>query len=76
MLDDHRPAIPQVTDVDGPFGTHTLRAWYQAVSALNPDRVRWDLPAAGIPGHATLQRRNPRTGTALFDALMDELPAR
>ncbi|HZD16056.1 MAG TPA: hypothetical protein VE196_13230 [Pseudonocardiaceae bacterium] len=53
-----------------------LRAWYQAVSALNPDRVRWDLPAAGIPGHATLQPRNPRTGTALFDALMDELPAR
>jgi hypothetical protein len=53
-----------------------LRDWYRAVSALDPDRVRWELPATGIPGLGTLQPRNPRTGTAIFDALMDQLPAR
>src|SRR5262249_30550104 len=63
------------------FGLHAqlagpLRDWYRAVSALDPDRVRWELPAAGVPGLATLQSRRPRTGTAIFDALMDQLPAR
>jgi hypothetical protein len=53
-----------------------LRAWYHAVSALDPDRVCWELPAAGIPGRDTIRPRNPRTGTAIFDALMDQLPAR
>jgi hypothetical protein len=53
-----------------------LRAWYRAVSALDPDRVRWELPATGIPGLTTLQPRDPRTGTVIFDALMDQLPAR
>ena len=63
------------------FGLHAkladpLRDWYRAVSALDPDRVRWELPAAGVSGLATLQPRRPRTGTAIFDALMDQLPAR
>ena len=63
------------------FGLHAqlagpLRDWYRAVGALDPDRVRWELPAAGIPSLATLQPRDPRTGTAIFDALMDQLPAR
>lgn len=53
-----------------------LRDWYRAVSALDPDRVRWELPAAGISGLASLQPRDPRTGTAIFDALIDQLPAR
>ncbi len=53
-----------------------LRHWYRAVSALDPDRVRWELPATGIAGLSTLRPRNPRTGTAIFDALMDQLPAR
>jgi hypothetical protein len=53
-----------------------LRDWYRAVSALDPNRVRWELPATGIPGLATLRPRDPRTGTAIFDALMDQLPAR
>lgn len=63
------------------FGLHAqladpLRAWYRAVSALDPDRVRWELPATGIPGRGTPRPRNPRTGTAIFDALIDQLPAR
>jgi hypothetical protein len=63
------------------FGLHAqlagpLRDWYRAVGALDPNRVRWELPAAGVPGLATLQPRDPRTGTAVFDALMDQLPAR
>jgi hypothetical protein len=32
-----------------------LRDWYRAVSALDPDRVRWGLPATGIPGLGTLR---------------------
>ena len=55
---------------------HPLRDWYRAVSALDPDRVRWHLPATGIPDLGMLQRRNPRTGTAIFDSLMDQLAAR
>jgi hypothetical protein len=53
-----------------------LRDWYLAVSALDPNRVRWDLPAAGIPDLSTLRPRNPCTGTPTFDALIDQLPAR
>ena len=53
-----------------------LHDWYRAVSALDPGRVRWELPATGIPGLGTLQPRKPRTGTAIFDALTDQLPAR
>jgi hypothetical protein len=52
-----------------------LRDWYHAVSALDPDRVRWELPATGLPGLGTLQPRNPRTGKAIFDALIKQLPA-
>jgi hypothetical protein len=52
------------------------RDWYRAVSVLDPNRVRWELPTTGIPDLCTLQSRNPRTGTAIFDALTDQLPAR
>jgi hypothetical protein len=62
------------------FGLHAqladpLRDWYRAVAALDPDRVRWELPAAGVPGLTAIQPRNPRTGMAVFDALIDQLPA-
>ena len=53
-----------------------LRDWYSAVSALEPDRVRWQLPATGISGLANLPPRIPRTGTVVFEGLMDHLPAR
>ena len=43
-----------------------LRDWYRAVSALDPNRVRWELPAAGVPGLAALRPRRPRSGTAIF----------
>ena len=53
-----------------------LRDWYGAVSALDPSRVRWELPADGIPCLGSLEPRNPRTGTAIFDAMLEQLPAR
>jgi hypothetical protein len=53
-----------------------LRDWYRAISTLDPDRVRWELPATGIPDLSTLRPRNPRTGTVIFDALLEQLPAR
>ncbi|HEY2550394.1 MAG TPA: hypothetical protein VGI64_07435 [Streptosporangiaceae bacterium] len=62
------------------FGLHVqlagpLRDWYQAVELLDPDRVRWELPATGLPG-SDLGPRRPRTGTDTFDALLSKLPAR
>jgi hypothetical protein len=41
--------------------TGPVRAWCRAVSALDPDRVRWELPARGIPRPRHPQPRNPRT---------------
>jgi hypothetical protein len=52
-----------------------LRDWYQAVQQLDPRRVRWELPATGIP-HTTLGPRDDRTGTDIFDTLISQLPAR
>lgn len=51
-----------------------LRDWYHAVEQLDPPRVRWDLPAAGIPDLAPGPRRH-RTGTEAFEALISQLPA-
>ena len=52
-----------------------LRDWYHAVAQLDPSRVRWELPATGIPA-ATSGPREDRTGTAVFDTLIRQLPAR
>ena len=59
-----------------PLLADPLRDWHRAVSAFDPDRIRWELPVAGVPGLAALRSRRPRSGTAIFDALMDQLPAR
>ncbi|HEV2374612.1 MAG TPA: hypothetical protein VGS19_20930 [Streptosporangiaceae bacterium] len=53
-----------------------LRDWYQAISELDPHRVRWELPATGLHGLGTLTPRTERTGTDLFDAVIAHLPAR
>jgi hypothetical protein len=52
-----------------------LRDWYHAVAQLDPARVRWDLPATGMPS-ITLEPRHNRTGTEVFDTLISQLPAR
>jgi hypothetical protein len=52
-----------------------LRDWYRAVEQLDPSRVRWELPATGIPD-ITGEARHDRTGTDAFDALISQLPAR
>ena len=53
-----------------------LRDWYRAVEQLEPCRVRWELPAAGVPATTTLGPRHDRTGTDIFDTLISQLPAR
>jgi hypothetical protein len=53
-----------------------LRDWYQAISHLDPSRVRWELPSTGLNDLSTLGPRNQRTGTDTFDALIEQLPAR
>ncbi len=62
------------------FGLHAqlagpLRDWYHAVEQLDPPRVRWELPATGVPDTTTLGPRRDRTGTDIFDALISQLPA-
>jgi hypothetical protein len=52
-----------------------LREWYHAVAQLDPARVRWELPATGIPAIAP-GPRPVRTGTDTFDAFISQLPAR
>ena len=52
-----------------------LRDWYHAVQQLDPARVRWELPAAGIPDISP-RPAHERTGTDVFDALVSKLPAR
>jgi len=52
-----------------------LRDWYHAVEQLDPPRVRWELPATGIPD-TTPGPRDYSTGTDIFDALISQLPAR
>jgi len=56
------------------LGEH-LRAWYEAVDALDPGRVIWDLPPTGLP----LEMPTPRAGrsdVSLIDELMTRLPSR
>jgi len=52
-----------------------LRAWYHAVEQLDPSRLRWELPAAGIPSMPAGPRPD-RTRIETFDALISQLPAR
>jgi hypothetical protein len=56
--------------------TEPLRDWYTAISQLDSDRVQWALPATGVPDLSAAGSRAPRTGTGLFNALMELLPAR
>ena len=60
------------------FATHVqlrepLRQWYAALDGLDPGRVIWVLPAAGVPKLPAL--RPDRTSLALLDALVDALPS-
>ena len=51
-----------------------LVEWYQAVEALDPGRVIWELADQGIPDPPPLPR-SVRTSTDLLDALVASLPA-
>lgn len=60
------------------FGLHAqlsepLRAWYEAVDALEPGRVIWTLPADGIPT-GVAEPRARRSDVALLDRLIALLP--
>ena len=51
-----------------------LRQWYETVELVDPGRVHWELPAAGLPPSLPPPRRN-RCDPALFEALMEALPS-
>lgn len=54
----------------------SLLRWYSAIDRLEPGRVVFDLPAAGItPDLIAKGKRNRRSGRELFDELMSELAA-
>jgi len=53
-----------------------LRDWYHAISQLDPDRVRWELPPTGTHDLTAYGHRSQRTGTDTCDALIEQLPAR
>lgn len=63
------------------FETHvvlrdSLLRWYEAIDALEPGRVRFELPDGGIPPELiALGPRRTRSGAALFERLMRLLPA-
>jgi hypothetical protein len=50
-----------------------LREWYEATDRLDRGRVRSQLPSDGALDPLPMPR-NPRSGVALFDALLAELP--
>jgi len=52
-----------------------LHDWYHAVEQLDPSRVRWELPATGLPSMPPGPRPD-RTRIETFDALISQLPAR
>lgn len=52
-----------------------LRTWYQAVDAVEPGRVIWQLPDDGLPPQMP-PPRSDRTDVALLDALVASLPSR
>jgi hypothetical protein len=52
----------------------SLLRWYRAIDALEPGRVRFELPEAGLtPDLLALGPRRVRSGSALFDALLNAL---
>ena len=52
----------------------SLLRWYRAIDALEPGRVRFELPEAGLtPDLLALGPRHVRSGSALFDALLNAL---
>jgi hypothetical protein len=54
----------------------SLLRWYRAIDRLDPGRVVFGLPAAGItPDLLAKGKRATRSGLALFDRLMRELAA-
>ena len=50
-----------------------LAEWYHAIEELDPKRVLWQLPPQGMA--ADLTRREPNSGTEIFDSLVAHLPA-
>ena len=63
------------------FETHvvlrdSLLRWYRAIDALDPGRVRLGLPEGGVPADLmALGPRRVRSGAALFERLLELLPA-
>ncbi|MDN5853894.1 MAG: hypothetical protein L0K86_13820 [Actinomycetia bacterium] len=53
----------------------SLRAWYQALDALDPGRVLWQLPADGLPKRSPPPRPD-RFNVALLDEIVASLPFR
>jgi hypothetical protein len=51
-----------------------LRSWYQAVEALDPGRVLWELPTNGLPSPAP-EPRPRRCDPGLLDQLVGLLPS-
>jgi hypothetical protein len=52
----------------------SLLAWYRAIDALEPGRVRFGLPETGIPAELlALGPRQKRSGGELFDQLISSL---
>jgi hypothetical protein len=52
----------------------SLLRWYRAIDALEPGRVRFELPDAGLtPELLALGRRRVRSGAELFERLLAEL---
>ena len=53
----------------------SLLAWYRAIDAIEPGRVRFGLPEGGVPREMlALGPRKERSGAALFDRLISLLP--
>ncbi|WP_298799454.1 hypothetical protein [uncultured Pseudonocardia sp.] len=59
-------------DLHARLGEH-LRAWYEAVDALDPGRVIWDLPPGGLPA-AMPRPRTTRSDVGVLDELIASLP--
>ena len=51
-----------------------LREWYQAIEALEPGRVVWELPSTGVPQSMPMPRER-RSDVALLDRLVTLLPS-
>jgi hypothetical protein len=52
----------------------SLLRWYRAIDALEPGRVRFELPETGLtPELLALGRRRVRSGAELFERLLTEL---